>query len=178
MGTLEADVVMVEHWNDLPHGLGVCPWSTAEMADALRARGFTHFAFIVHRGEFVTMKWNDGDVERGSMGNLIFLHDRILSVLLPKILDCAGELAERAVSTGQAYMHVADERMKLVDELMRAVDERSDLATEFKQAADDRLALVDELTEVAEARGLAIEEANARIHALSAELERLASQER
>ena len=186
MGALEADVVMVEHWSDLPHGLGVCPWSTAEMVETLGMRGFTHYAFIVHRGEFVTLKWDDGDVERGSMGNLIFLHDRILSLLLPRVLDCAGALAEQAVSTGQAYMHVADdrlavvnelkrasnERLDLVDELKQAANERLDLVNELEQAANERLALVDELTEVAEARGQALDAATARVHALSTELKR------
>ncbi len=176
MGALEADVVMVEHWSDLPHGLGACPWTTTDMVETLGMRGFTHFAFIVHRGEFVILRWDDGDVERGSMGNLIFLHDRILSLLLPKVLDCAGELAERAVSRGRAYMHVADDRLSLVNELKRASNDRSDLIDELKQAADERLALVNELTEAAEARGQALEETTARISALNSELELLRSQ--
>ena len=162
MGTLEADVVMVEHWTELPNGLGACPWTPQEMVAALHARGFTHFAFIVHRGEFVTIKWDDGDVESGAMGNLVFLHDRVLGALLPDILDCAGSLAEEAVGIGQAYMRAANDRSALVDEL--------------KQAADDRLALVEELHEVAAERLQALEASRARLKSQDVELKALARQ--
>jgi FkbM family methyltransferase len=150
MGALQADVVMVEHWTELPHTLGRCPWTIEDMVTELGQRGFSHFAFIVHRGEFVTLKWDDGHVERGVMGNLIFLHDSMLPRLLPDVLDCAGRLAERAVSVGQTYM----------------------------QAARDRLTLVDELAEAAEARLQALETTSEQLKTLSAELERLRSQDR
>jgi hypothetical protein len=156
--------VMVEHWTDLPHGLGVCPWSTQDMVAALHTRGFSHFAFIVHRGEFVTLKWDDGDIERGAMGNLIFLHDRALTRLMPEVLDCAGWLAEQAVRVGQAYMQAANDRSALVDEL--------------KKVADDRLALVDELKEAADARLQALRATTARAKAQNAELEALRNQGR
>jgi FkbM family methyltransferase len=124
MGPMEADVVMVEHWTDLPNGLGMCPWSIEDMVGALQPRGFGHFAFIVHRGEFVTMKWDDGDVERGAMGNLVFLHDRVVERLLPDLLDCAAHLSDAAVRTGQMYMHAAKKRLALIDELTEAAEAR------------------------------------------------------
>lgn len=124
MGPLEADVVMVEHWVDLPHGLGRCPWTVQDMLAELEPRGFSHFAFISHRGEFVTLKWDDAEVERGAMGNLIFLHDSVLARLLPDVLDCAGWLAEQAVRVGHGYMRAAAERLKLVDELKEAANAR------------------------------------------------------
>jgi FkbM family methyltransferase len=124
MGPMDADVVMVEHWTDLPNGLGTCPWSIEDMVGALQPRGFGHFAFIVHRGEFVTMKWDDGDVERGAMGNLVFLHDRVLERLLPDLLDCAARLSDVAVRTGQMYMHAANKRLALIDELTDAAEAR------------------------------------------------------
>jgi FkbM family methyltransferase len=161
MGALEADVVMVEHWTELPKGLGTCPWNAEEMIAALRARGFTHFAFIVHRGEFVTLKWDDADVERGVMGNLVFVHERVLARLLPELLDDASGLAEEAVRIGRAYMRVAEERLGLVDEL--------------KQAADDRLALVNEVTLVAEERLEALLLTRSELEATSAELNSLRS---
>jgi len=190
MGALEADVVMVEHWRDLPRGLGVCPWTTEEMAGTLRTRGFSHFAFIVHRDEFVTLKWDDGEVERGAMGNLVFLHDRALARLVPVVLDCAGTLAERAVRVGQIYMQAAAERSALVDELKQALDDRSVLldeltqalddrsarAQELEQVASDRLALVDELREAAEARLQALERTTAQLRDKSAELDALKGQ--
>ena len=145
MGSLQADVVMVEHWSDLPKGLGRCPWTTRQMLDELVPRGFGHFAFVVHRAEFVTVKWDDGEVESGAMGNLVFLHDDVLPRLLPDVLACAGSFAESAVALGQMYMY----------------------------AARDRLALVDELAEAAEARLRALELTTAKIEKQEAELERL-----
>lgn len=145
MGELEADVVMVEHWTELPHGLGRCPWSAQDMLAELEPRGFAHFAFVVHRGEFVTLKWDDAEVERGSMGNLIFLHERAVAAVLPSILESASRLAEQAVNLGQVYM----------------------------RAAMERLALIDELSETAEARRQALELTTARMEAQAAELESL-----
>jgi len=100
MGALEVDVVMVEHWADLPHGLGRCPWTVRDMLAELEPRGFSHFAFVVHRGEFVTLKWDDGEVEPGAMGNLIFLHERVVATLMPEIVDVSGLLAEQATRVG------------------------------------------------------------------------------
>ncbi len=137
MGALMADVVMVEHWTELPNGLGRCPWTAQEMCDELAPRGFTHFSFIVHRGEFVTLKWDDAEVEHGSMGNLIFLHEQVLDRLLPVLLDHAGRLAEEAVQVGQMYMRAAIERLALVDEL--------------KKTADERMKLIERLTETLQA---------------------------
>jgi FkbM family methyltransferase len=173
MGVLQAEVVMVEHWTDLPSGLGACPWSTQEMAAVLHERGFSHFAFIVHRGEFVTLKWDDGDVERGAMGNLVFIHDDALARLLPTVLECAGMLAERTVATGQSYRLAADDRAILIDELERAASERLELIQELEQAASERLALVDELTAVAAERLQALDAATAQLSDQRTELEAL-----
>jgi FkbM family methyltransferase len=146
MGALEPDVVMVEHWNYLPNGLGACPWSTLDMVNALRGRGFSHFAFIVHRGDFVTLKWDDGEVEEGAMGNLLFVHDGVLAQLLPDLLDCAGRLSEEAARTGQDYMRVARERLALVDELEGAANDRLALVHELKHAAQERLEALEMTT--------------------------------
>jgi FkbM family methyltransferase len=159
MGSMEADVVMVEHWTDLPNSLGACPWSTEEMVGALRDRGFHHFAFIVHRPELVTLKWDDGVVEAGAMGNLVFVHDRSLAGVLPEILGYAGQLAEKAVAVGQHYMRVANDRLAVAGEL--------------EQAANDRLALVHELEEAAVARLTALESTTDELRSKSAELDAL-----
>lgn len=125
MGALDADVVMVEHWNEMPHGLGRCPWTVEDLLGELRPRGFAHFAFIVHRGEFVTLKWDDADLEPGWMGNLIFIHERAMGDLSPEVIDGAARLAEEAVRVGQMYMHAAWERLAVLNELKEALDART-----------------------------------------------------
>ena len=120
MGDLDADVVMVEHWLDLPKSLGPCPWTTEQMAAALRPRGFSHFAFIVHREDFVIVQWDDGAVPVGAMGNLVFVHDRVLEQLTPAILTFASSLAGRAVDLGQKYSVAARKRLKVIEQLSQA----------------------------------------------------------
>lgn len=120
MGDLECDVVMVEHWSDLPHSLGPCPWSADDMLSELRPRGFSDFAFIVHRGEFVLLQWDDSDIPRGSVGNLVFLHSRVLERLLPATLELASSLAKKAVGVGEMYADAARQRLAVIGELERS----------------------------------------------------------
>jgi FkbM family methyltransferase len=138
MGELDCDVVMVEHWVELPRSLGACPWSTEEMVAALRDRGFSHFAFVVHRGEFVTLQWDDGTIPAGHMGNLVFIHDRVLDQLLPAIVTFASWLAEQAVATGEQHAAEAKKRSAVIESLER---ERTILS----QAARQRLETIEAL---------------------------------
>jgi FkbM family methyltransferase len=156
IGSLQADIVMVEHWEDLTHGLGRCPWMLDDLLAALRPRGFSHFAFIVHRAEFVTLKWDDGAVESDAMGNLVFIHDRVLARVMPDVLECAGELAELAVRVGDGYRRAAADRLELLEEL--------------KHTAEERLALIDELTETAEERLQAVQTLGTQLGERDAEL--------
>ena len=119
MGGLECDVVMVEHWRELPHSLGTCPWSAKEMTSAFARRGFPHFAFVEHRAEFVILKWGDANVAEGCMGNLVFVHERVVARLLPALLECASALADRAVPVGEMYATAAAERLAVIEELGR-----------------------------------------------------------
>jgi FkbM family methyltransferase len=173
MGVLEADVVMVEHWTDLPNGLGPCPWTAAEMLAELRPRGFAHFAFIVHRREFVTLKWDDGEVERGAMGNLVFLHERVLAPLMHDVLDLAGQLAEEAVRAGERYERAAGERLALLNRLEGVAEDRLAMVKELEGVAEDRLAIVKELEETADERLQALEATTAKMRSQAAELESL-----
>lgn len=134
MAELECDVVMVEHWSDLPHSLGPCPWTTAEMVGALGPRGFAHFAFIEHRGEFVILKWDDGNVAPGHMGNLVFLHDRVLDRLLPDVLATASTLAERTATVGDMYATAASERLLLIERLELECARRLEIIEELGNA--------------------------------------------
>jgi FkbM family methyltransferase len=117
MGKLEADVVMVEHWRNLPQSLGPCPWTGAEMVSVLAPRGFSHYAFIAHHGEFVILKWDDSTVANGHMGNIVFLHERVVERLLGDVLSCASDLAANALAVGEMYAIAAAERLALIERL-------------------------------------------------------------
>jgi FkbM family methyltransferase len=124
MGPLDVDVVMVEHWTDLPQGLGPCPWTVDDMREQLSPRGFLHFALIAHSDEFITLQWDDGSLQEGGLGNLIFLHDRVLPLVASEVLACASRLAAGAVSVGRMYMDAANERLEALNENQRAAEER------------------------------------------------------
>ena len=158
---LDCDVVIVEHWRDLPHSLGQCPWTGDQMIRALNGHGFSHFAFIVHDGEQTTLQWDDASVCPGQVGNLVFLRDRVLAQLLPNVIECAASLAKDAVRIAQERTRAADERLVVIGELTSA---REQLESEcsmrlaaieeigldrdlLAQTAAERLAAIEKLTE-------------------------------
>ncbi|MHB8532598.1 MAG: FkbM family methyltransferase [Solirubrobacteraceae bacterium] len=145
MGTLEPDIVMVEHWTELPEGLGACPWTAEEIGAEMRRRGFNHFLFLIHRGEFDTFAWDDAAIETGAMGNLVFLHDRTLDTVLPGVVGVLAELAQRAVTVGQGHAHAAAERLAVIDDLVRTAAERLDLINEIERIAAERLVEIEQL---------------------------------
>jgi FkbM family methyltransferase len=158
MGSLKADIVMVEHWTDLPQGLGRCPWTTREMVQALGPHGFAHFAFFVHRDDLVTLKWDDGDVERGAMGNLVFIHDYVLSNVLPDLLECCATLAERTVAVAQDYRAVASDRLTIIHDLEKVAGDRLKLVHELEETAEARLHNLEVTTEQLRKRNTELDE--------------------
>jgi FkbM family methyltransferase len=162
MGDLDCDVVMVEHWSELPHSLGPCPWTAGEMVSALAPRGFSHYAFVAHRGEFVVLQWDDATVQTGHMGNLVFLHDRMLSRLLPAVLECASSLAMNAVELGERQAAAARERIAVIEDLDR---ERHVQAA----SASERLAVIEDLDRERHVQATAASERLALIQQLSSD---------
>ncbi len=119
MGELVCDVVMIEHWSDLPHSLGRCPWTIGDVKNVLLPGGFSQFAFLEHRGDFAVMKWNDGTVATGLMGNLVFVHDRVLAALMPVLFECALAIGEASVEVGERYAAAAYARLEVIEQLER-----------------------------------------------------------
>jgi FkbM family methyltransferase len=121
MGELEADVVMVEFWTDLPHSLGTCPWTVDDLLSELRPRGFEQYALIAHRGEFVLLQWGDARLPPGHMGNLVFVHPRVLDQVAPALLELASTLALRSVEVGEMYSQAAWERLAVIEAQKRSL---------------------------------------------------------
>ena len=207
MGDLICDVVMVEHWVDLPKSLGVCPWSSDEMVELFRTRGFSHFALIVHQGEFAILQWDDARVSPGAMGNLVFIHDRVVDALLPDVLESASSLAEAAVELAVTRTSEAEERRveleratlrasaaAAIQELAqerdvqaKAAEERLVTITKLQRelelqtsVTEDRLRSIDELTRAADVQAAAAVERLETIKELERDrdLHRQATEER
>lgn len=144
MGALECDVLMVEHWVDLPHSLGPCPWTLDEMAAAAEEHGFSHFAFLHHRDELTILEWDEAHAPSGSMGNLVFLNDRVADSLYPVALEISSSLALDVLAAAEARAAVNAERLAVIEDLTRERDIQA-------EAAAVRLAALEELAEQAKA---------------------------
>jgi len=129
LGELDCDVVMTEHWLDLPHSAGPCPWTIDGLLAALSPRGFDDYAYVVHRGEATIVQWNDARIPVGDYGNLLFFHERVVGDLLPLVLESASTLARSVVE-------LAERRLGTVDEVDR---ERQLQAS----AAEERLSALE-----------------------------------
>ena len=130
LGGLEAEVIMIEHWVDLPNSLGACPWQLEEVIAALEPRGFHHFAFVAHQGEFTLLKWDDGTVLPGDMGNLLFIHDSALDQSLTHVLTTASALSTVLVARAQERAAAANDRLGVIAELERERDVHARAAAE------------------------------------------------
>jgi FkbM family methyltransferase len=158
MGNLDCDVIMAEHWLELPHSLGPCPWSIDNIVSTVSERGFSSFAFLSHRGELTILQWNDATVPEGSMGNLIFLHDRVLDRLLPTVLECASALAMNAVAIADTRARVAQERLGVIEDVRRERDIQAEAAAGRLAALEDVRRERDIQAEAAAERLAALEE--------------------
>ena len=130
MASLDCDVVMVEHWVDLPLFLGPCPWRFEDLESVTAKKGLNNFAFIAHRGEIDVLQWNDSAIPVGAMGNALFVHDRVLDRVLPAVLDCATQLALRTADTAATYARIAAERLEVIAELKADHEVQSRVAAE------------------------------------------------
>jgi FkbM family methyltransferase len=117
LGDLDADVIMVEHWSDLPQNLGPCPWTIDDLTAVLGPRGLSQFAFVARERGFESLRWNDGRAAPGTAGNVVFVHDRVLAALLPELLAAASLLSMRTVEVGAMYADAAAERLTLVERI-------------------------------------------------------------
>ena len=117
LGELSADVIMLEHWIDLPLSLGPCPWTLDDVTALMRRRGLRDFAFVGHHGEFVLLEWNSASLEEGEMGNLVFFHADTVDALRDAALNCASRLARQSLDVGRMYATAARERLELVERL-------------------------------------------------------------
>lgn len=145
IGDLACDVVMVEHWTDLPCALGPCPWTTDEIVEVFRALGYSHFLLVAHHGEYVTVTLDGGEVIVGEFGNLIFLHDAVVTDLLPAAADVVSVLSKRAHELRQLHETAPRERLEFFSELdrslrdtLRALEERQETLRALRRASSDQ----------------------------------------
>jgi FkbM family methyltransferase len=188
MGALDCDVIMVEHWEDLPRSLGRCPWTSDEMTHLLGGRGFNHVALFAHHREFTAVQWDDPQIPAGRMGNLVFVHDRIMAAGAPQILVRVSAAVREIVTWGEAQADAARERLvslgessaahellttqaRQLEAQLAAIAEERDL---HMSAGEQRLSTIADLVQERDRQASAAEERLAALDQLSKERDLLA----
>jgi FkbM family methyltransferase len=109
LGTVNCDVIMTEHWLDLPHSLGRCPWTIDDIVAAVSDFGLGQYACFVHWGEATLIRWNDASIPPGHAGNLVLLNDRVLPDVMPLILESASTLMQQVAELAARRLEKIDE---------------------------------------------------------------------
>jgi FkbM family methyltransferase len=123
--SLDAGVVMVEYWNDLPDSVGPCPYTAEEVRALVAPLGPSRFLFVRHGRRHVSIgRWDVADVAAGEWGNLVLVADSLVGA--------------------------AEAALPAIDRVLRERNERT--TSEFEQAAAERLELIEELTQTDSAR--------------------------
>jgi FkbM family methyltransferase len=135
--SIEAAIVMVEFWGDLPDTLGPCPFGLDEVRSLVETLGPRRFLFVRHGLRHVSVaRWDTADPDTGEWGNLIFISDSLL------------EAAETALPALDRALRERSERITAEQE--RAAAERLEVLQQLSETAAERLELIERLNREAE----------------------------
>jgi FkbM family methyltransferase len=138
--SLEAEIVMVEFWGDLPETLGRCPFDLDQIRSLVEELGPRRFVFVRHGPRHLSVsRWDVADPADGEWGNLVFVADSLVAA------------AEAALPALDRALRERSERIMAQQE--RAARERLELIERLSAAADERLELIERLIREAESRG-------------------------
>lgn len=148
--SLEAELVMVEFWGDLPDTLGTCPFDLDELRALVEPLGPRRFLFVRHGPRHLSIgRWDTADPGEGEWGNLVF------------VADSLGETAEAALPELDRALRQRNERITAEQE--RAAVERLALIGRLNETAGERLDLIERLARDADERGRLVERLAARM---------------
>jgi FkbM family methyltransferase len=139
---MRAEIVMVEHWLDLPESLGPCPWTLERIVDLVAPLGLTRFVCVRHRPLNTQLELDHADLERGEWSNLIFVADHLVAPLEAALPALAAMLQDQLLERAEEYHRFADERLAVIEELRTAAEERLRALEEVDR---ERLRLEQEL---------------------------------
>ena len=122
MGPLSPAIVMVEYWDSLPEIFGHCPYSLAELGEALGARGFSHAVVVKRREGLQAVQVDSFATTPGDWGNAIFVHDSVHAALAPVLTEVAAESLTKLMDTAIDLQHHAGRRLDVINELKRQAE--------------------------------------------------------
>ncbi len=124
LGRLRSAVIMVEYWTDLPAVYGECPYSLADMAEALRRLGYSNFAIVKRHDEFRALQINCRQSRPGDWGNALFIHDGVFSELAPILFEAVADLQTELIDKALEFRRECHARLEVIEQLQKVCQER------------------------------------------------------
>jgi FkbM family methyltransferase len=100
MGSLESDVVMIEHCRN-PGYAGDSPYNVSDVSQALGARGYRDYAFVKRNDGFEVIQIGTEQTRIGDWGNLLFVHRSVRDRLMPIIHHAAAAANDLLMAQAQ-----------------------------------------------------------------------------
>lgn len=166
IGALAPELVVVEHWLDLPDSLGPCPWTIGDLRAVMEPRGFSEFVFVTHAEIGSWVQWNAVEIVPGDWGNIIFVHDSVLDKVRPVLVAVTATAQRHIVERLRETQDAADARLIALEEATAELEVQ-------RTAAQERLAALEETARELEVQRVAAQERLAALETAHGDLQRL-----
>jgi FkbM family methyltransferase len=144
--SIDADLVMVEFWGNLPDTLGPCPFELEELRSLVEPLGPRHFLFVRHGPRHLGIgRWDTADPGKGEWGNLVFVADSLVEAAEAALPALDRALLQRSERITAEQERAAADRLELIERLTEAADERLELLERRSRFAKMRDALIARL---------------------------------
>lgn len=144
--SIDADLVMVEFWGNLPETLGPCPFELEELRSLVEPLGPRRFLFVKHGPRHLGIgRWDTADPGRGEWGNLVFVADSLVEAAEAALPELDRALLQRSERITAEQERAAVERLGLIERLSEAADERLELIERLAQDAEEPRGLRERL---------------------------------
>lgn len=111
MGSLNADVVVIEFRGDLPDSNGKNTCCIADLDRLLRPRGFSNFAVAKRHDGLTALQVNEPKTRSGDSGSVIFIHDRVFAGVSTVIFDAAASAQNALIDKAIEYRDESERRL-------------------------------------------------------------------
>jgi FkbM family methyltransferase len=134
--SIDADLVMVEFWGNLPDTLGPCPFELEELRSLVEPLGPRHFLFVRHGPRHLGI---------GRWDTLVFVADSLVEAAEAALPALDRALLQRSERITAEQERAAADRLELIERLTEAADERLELLERRSRFAKMRDALIARL---------------------------------
>ncbi len=143
---LRPELLMVEHWLELPGSHGRCPWSFEQLARRAAALGLDRWTIFVHGEIHTRIGIGEDGPEPGEWSNVVFYGDRLDDAVAAAVQPIRLGLERRLVAKAEGYRAAAEKRLEVVRELEDVAAERLELIEQLERAAAERLRSLEQVS--------------------------------